>query len=217
MRIRIPVTLTGTDCDGDVTGFKLLIAADGRLALWRRLEPSSPIETDDLTSPPPLLPSRRRHSTSSLTNWNGETDFQYVAIDNHNTPSANPGTATISVAAENDTPHANDIGVSTSADDFLIPVTLSGSDVDGTISGFRLSSLPAHGTLYVDYVTILIRHPRSHLSGGCPRPCDLLLRARSRMAAPDDIRVFCRRRFGRSSNTAGHVSITAAAPNVRGR
>ena len=58
-------------------------------------------------------------------------------------------TLTITLTGTNDAPVANAVAVSGAEDQAArIPVTLSGSDVDGTISGFTIGSLPEHGTLY---------------------------------------------------------------------
>jgi parallel beta-helix repeat protein/VCBS repeat-containing protein len=56
-----------------------------------------------------------------------------------------------SVAAVNNMPPiANDVLPNGSEDDPSIAVTLSGTDPEGPIASFRLTSLPANGTLYVD-------------------------------------------------------------------
>ncbi|HEY7759918.1 MAG TPA: DUF2341 domain-containing protein, partial [Burkholderiales bacterium] len=55
-----------------------------------------------------------------------------------------------SVAPSNQAPAAADVSSSGAEDAASIAVTLSGSDADGTVQSFRLSSLPTNGTLYVD-------------------------------------------------------------------
>ena len=208
----IPVTLTGNDSDGDVTGFKLLtLPTNGWL--YSDVSSSSPIELGDLANILSAYPAGSKTLYFKPdANWNGETDFQYVAIDDDNAQSSNPATATITVAAENDAPGASNIGVSTSADNFLIPVTLSGSDVDGTIASFQLSSLPAHGTLYVDagqssFVTL----EATYLADAqgqvtfyfVPAP-EWPLETTFEFIAYDNL--------GLASDFAGLVTITAAAP-----
>ena len=49
----------------------------------------------------------------------------------------------------NDAPVAPPTSASGS-EDALVPVTLSATDVDGSIASFTVNGLPAHGTLYLD-------------------------------------------------------------------
>ncbi|MBZ0105575.1 MAG: tandem-95 repeat protein, partial [Sulfuricella denitrificans] len=80
-------------------------------------------------------------------NWNGTDSFSYTVTS----PAGVTETAsvTVNVAAVNDPP----VAISTSAsgnEDSPVPVTISGTDIDGTVSSFTLSSLPANGRLYMD-------------------------------------------------------------------
>ena len=64
---------------------------------------------------------------------------------------SNTGTTTIAVAAVNDPPLANSVAATGSEDPVSpIAITLTGSDVDGTVASFTLSSLPPNGRLYLD-------------------------------------------------------------------
>ena len=58
-------------------------------------------------------------------------------------------TATINVTAINDAPNTNSGSGSGNEDATSIAVSLSGTD-DGTVASFRITSLPANGTLYSD-------------------------------------------------------------------
>jgi hypothetical protein len=69
--------------------------------------------------------------------------------DNDNLASP-PATATIEVTPQNDAPIANDTAARGAEDAASIPVTLSGSDVDGTVASFTLGALPTNGTLFLD-------------------------------------------------------------------
>ena len=70
-----------------------------------------------------------------------------TVTDEHN--ASTKTTLTITLTGTNDAPVANSVAVSGAEDQAArIPVTLSGSDVDGTIPGFTIGSLPEHGTLY---------------------------------------------------------------------
>ncbi|MDF2075175.1 retention module-containing protein [Pseudomonas mendocina] len=58
-------------------------------------------------------------------------------------------TLTITLTGTNDAPVANAVSASGNEDQAArIQVNLSGSDVDGTITGFTIGSVPANGTLY---------------------------------------------------------------------
>ena len=60
------------------------------------------------------------------------------------------GSTMVSITAVNDAPVTDAVGNSGNEDDTSISITLTGSDVDGTVDFFQLSSLPANGTLYTD-------------------------------------------------------------------
>ncbi|GAB2881247.1 hypothetical protein GCM10027046_06880 [Uliginosibacterium flavum] len=62
---------------------------------------------------------------------------------------ANTATSTIAVQPTNDVPSTTTLTIS-GAEDSLITVALAGTDTDGTVTGFVISSLPANGTLYSD-------------------------------------------------------------------
>ena len=55
----------------------------------------------------------------------------------------------------NKTPKANKVTVS-GFEDQPVAIQLSGSDPDGSVSGYRLSQLPVNGTLYLDASRTLI-------------------------------------------------------------
>ncbi len=70
-----------------------------------------------------------------------------TVTDEHNASSES--TLTITLTGTNDAPVANAVTASGNEDQGArIPVSLSGSDVDGTVEGFTIGSLPDHGTLY---------------------------------------------------------------------
>jgi predicted outer membrane repeat protein len=58
-------------------------------------------------------------------------------------------TVTVNVAA-NVAPESTDASFTGNEDAASIPISISGSDTDGTISGYRIISLPSNGTLYTD-------------------------------------------------------------------
>jgi len=61
-----------------------------------------------------------------------------------------PATMTFSVAGQNDAPDTADASGEGAEDSGAITVTLSGSDVDGSVAAFVIQSLPESGTLFLD-------------------------------------------------------------------
>jgi uncharacterized delta-60 repeat protein len=59
------------------------------------------------------------------------------------------GTTTVTIAPVNDAPVATEV-TSNGLEDTTIPVVLSGTDVDGTVAGYRITALPANGALYAN-------------------------------------------------------------------
>lgn len=77
-------------------------------------------------------------------NYNGADSFTFRANDG--TVDSNTARVSISIAAVNDAPVANDQSVTT-AEDTSIAVALAASDVDGDTLSFTILSSPQHGTL----------------------------------------------------------------------
>ena len=63
---------------------------------------------------------------------------------------SNTATRQVQVVSVNDAPTTADASATGAEDAASIAITLSGSDVDGTVDRFNLSTLPANGTLYLD-------------------------------------------------------------------
>ncbi|MEZ6095173.1 MAG: hypothetical protein R3C03_13245 [Pirellulaceae bacterium] len=59
-------------------------------------------------------------------------------------------TKIVQVTAVNDLPTTNDVTASGLEDDPSVAITLTGSDIDGTVNNFRIDSLPSNGTLYLN-------------------------------------------------------------------
>ncbi len=66
------------------------------------------------------------------------------------TADGTPQTVTISVHGSNEAPSVSSTSASGNEDAAAIAVTLQGRDVDGTVSGYTLAALPAHGSLFLD-------------------------------------------------------------------
>ncbi len=87
----------------------------------------------------------RRPSTSCpIPTGTGSTSFDYAAVDDQGASDATPATASITVTAENDAPKTNAASGSGLEDAASITVALSGSDIDGTVASFTITSLPAN-------------------------------------------------------------------------
>ena len=114
----------------------------------------SDIDNDPLTS---ILVTGPAHGTLTLnpdgsftytpeSNYNGPDSFTYKVNDG--TADSNVATVNIGVTPVNDNPVAADAQGSGIEDSTGIPVVLSANDIDGTVTGFVVKSLPANGTLY---------------------------------------------------------------------
>ena len=73
-----------------------------------------------------------------------------MPLDNNGAEDASPATASITVGAVNDAPETNAGSGSGLGGATSIAVSLSGSDIEGTVASFRITSLPLNGTLYSD-------------------------------------------------------------------
>ncbi|WP_044190650.1 Ig-like domain-containing protein [Hyalangium minutum] len=118
----LPITLTGTDPDGDTLSFTV----------------ASPPTHGTLTGTPPNL------TYAPAANYSGPDSFTFTARDGQVTSAA--ATITLSVESVNDVPVVTG-GSLTTAEDAPLPITLAGSDVDGDTITFAIVSPPAHGTL----------------------------------------------------------------------
>ncbi len=142
----ITITLTGSDIDGTVEHFSLdSLPINGTLYTDATLTTLAVTGTDYAAAGEALdlyfVPN---------ANWNGDTTFTYHAIDNDSLADATPATATITVTPVNDAPETNNVSANGPEDSASITITLTGSDIDGTVENFSLDSLPINGTLYTD-------------------------------------------------------------------
>ncbi|MGE8501468.1 MAG: retention module-containing protein [Pseudomonas sp.] len=134
---RIQVNLSGSDVDGNVTGFTLgSIPANG--TLYASANGGAALKTgDNVTGPVYFVPNK---------DWNGTTTFEYSAVDNDGATSADKATATITVAPVNDRPVGVNDSISLDEDTTATGNVLSNDrDVDGdslSVTKFSLTSLP---------------------------------------------------------------------------
>ena len=142
----IAVSLSGSDLDGTVASFHISsLPANGTLYSDAEL-------TTVLASGDSVAASGNAATVFFVpaANFNGSTSFQYAAVDNNAAQDATPATASITVGAVNTAPDTNAGSGSGLEGAASIAVSLSGSDLDGTVASFHISSLPANGTLYSD-------------------------------------------------------------------
>ncbi|AOE86888.1 retention module-containing protein [Pseudomonas sp. TCU-HL1] len=138
----IPVSLSGSDLDGSVAHFVIKsLPANGTLWLnGTQLTVGDSVPATGNAASVTFVPS---------ANWNGETAFDYAAVDNLGLDDGSAATATLTVNPVNDAPQT--LATSATGDeDSLIAISLSGSDMDGTIASFKITSMPQHGTFYSD-------------------------------------------------------------------
>jgi hypothetical protein len=121
-----PIVLSGADADGD------------------------PLTYTIQTSPAHGTLTRSSFFVSNLwryrpaPNYNGPDSFTFTVSDG--TLSSLPATVTINVAPVNDAPVANGQNLTTQ-EDVALPLTVTGSDIDGDALTYGIVVAPAHGNL----------------------------------------------------------------------
>jgi len=121
----LPITLTGSDAEGTAVTFVLVGSpANGSLSGFNT-------NTGALTYQP-------------NTNYNGADSFTFRVSDGTNLSAV--ATVSITVTPVNDAPLANNQSVTT-PEDTALPMTITGSDVEGTPVTFVLVSGPSSGSL----------------------------------------------------------------------
>jgi large repetitive protein len=149
----ISVALGGTDLDGTIQSGKVsslplvsqgvLYLADGTTAVTTGMT-LTPTEMASLVFKPAL-------------NFNGTVTIPFTVTDNQGLVSASSN-ATITVTSVNDAPIATAVTASGNEDATAIPVSLAGTDVDGTVASAKVSTLPlaSEGVLYLSNGTTLV-------------------------------------------------------------
>jgi VCBS repeat-containing protein len=138
----IVVALAGTDADGTIASYTLhSLPAHGMLYTDAALTQLAQVGA--------AYPGGTLYFVPAA-GFAGTASFSYTVTDDDGLQDATPATATIEVTPVNDAPQAQDVTASGMEDAAFIPVTLAGTDADGTIASYTLHSLPANGTLYTD-------------------------------------------------------------------
>ncbi|MBI2513200.1 MAG: tandem-95 repeat protein, partial [Opitutae bacterium] len=118
----LPVTLTGSDVDGDTLAFTVTtLPQHGVLSGSGR---------DLVYTPAP--------------DYHGPDSFAFAVSDG--AIASAPATVSIDVTPVNDAPVATDNSIATD-EDVAVTLTLGASDVDGDLLTFAITTAPAHGTL----------------------------------------------------------------------
>lgn len=138
----IPVSLVGTDVDGRVTGVTVtslpagstLFLADGVTAVRAGQTLTSAQAAGLLFKPAP--------------DFSGSTGIGFTVTDDSGATSA-PASIVVTVSAVNDAPVANPGGAGSGLEDQPVPVSLGGTDVDGTVVSVTVTALPTNGVLYL--------------------------------------------------------------------
>ncbi|MDO9596698.1 MAG: type I secretion C-terminal target domain-containing protein, partial [Azoarcus sp.] len=88
--------------------------------------------------------------------WNGETSFTYASVDDLGLEDPTTATATISLTPVNDAPDTATTSATGAEDAAGITVSLSGSDVDGTVTHFVIKTLPLNGVLQLNGTALAV-------------------------------------------------------------
>ncbi|MBX3623031.1 MAG: hypothetical protein KF891_23935, partial [Rhizobacter sp.] len=146
----LPVSLGGHDADGSIVAVTVVsVPAGSSLLLADGVTPVvagqslTPVEAAGLLFRP-------------APDFNGGVAVTFTVTDNQGGVSA-PATVQIDVLPVNDSPIAH-TGIASLGPEFsAIPVNLSGSDIDGTVTGVTITTAPAGGSLFLaDGVTPVV-------------------------------------------------------------
>ncbi|WP_445727657.1 Ig-like domain-containing protein [Kamptonema formosum] len=144
-------TLTGTDTDGTVVSYTISTLPDisqGKLFL----------NGVEVTAGQILTPAQAAQlKFQPNPSFTGSATFTYSATDNSGAVDATPATVTIPVTAPNTPPVAEDKTAPATANNVIADVpTLTGTDTDGTVVSYTISTLPdiSQGKLFLNGVEV---------------------------------------------------------------
>ena len=155
----VTITVTGTNDAAVITG-----TATGAVTEDAALVAGGSLSATDVDSPATFTPQTLSLTYGNFTidaagNWtytlrNGDANVQALTSSQHPTETVTVSTAdgttqqvTITVNGANEAPSATVTPASGAEDAASIPITLAGSDVDGGIASFTVTTLPLNGTL----------------------------------------------------------------------
>ena len=115
----------------DVPAIGTIVKADGTV-----VTPGTSLQPSD-------LPGLRYLPPADYDGTAPVGDFSYTVTNGSSTTT---GTTTIALSAVNDLPDAT-AGTATGAEDSTLPISLGGTDSDGSVTGVRITSIPAGATV----------------------------------------------------------------------
>ncbi|BAN50029.1 retention module-containing protein [Metapseudomonas resinovorans] len=139
-------TSLGLSAPTDVDGNALTITVTGLPSLGQVLLANGTAVTNGQTLTSAQLQGLKYNAPADYTTGQVVGNFTYSVNDG--TATVN-GSVTIGVTPVNDAPQTSNT-TATGSEDNIIAVNLSGSDVDGTVASFKLTSIPAGGSFYSD-------------------------------------------------------------------
>ncbi|MEB3279105.1 MAG: DUF4347 domain-containing protein [Lyngbya sp.] len=152
--VNIPLEpLQGTDSDGEIVSFRITqLPGNSQLFL-------NGVLLNNTTQEIPLNQAGNLSLTPD-SDFVGTVQFQYTAIDNNGDEDLTPATFTIPVVPEtipeNIPPETAEISASPLANNVTqasLPA-LTGSDTDGSVTGFIITQLPTDGELFLNGVAV---------------------------------------------------------------
>jgi len=132
------MTVTSTDVDGGTPTYSIVTTAGTDHALFAINSSSGALSftsARDFETPTDVGANNIYEVDVQVSDGNGGTSVQRISV-------------TVTDVAENVAPNTQ-AGSGSGAEDTIIAVTLNGTDADSNLTGFRIKSLPANGTLHL--------------------------------------------------------------------
>lgn len=141
----VSINLKGTDSDGTVTGVTVTALPPVSQGVLYLADGTTPVLAGTVLTPTQAATLVFKPAL----NYNGAVDIPFTVTDNNGAVST-PATAHIDIAAQNDPPVAISSNVP-GTEDQPVNVSLTGTDVDGTVTAVTVTALPpvAQGILYL--------------------------------------------------------------------
>ncbi len=141
----IPVSLIGTDVDGTIANVSITTLPNTSQGILYLPDGITPV-----TAGKALTPAEAAGLIfKPAPDFNGSVVIPFTVTDNNGAISV-PANATLTVTPSNDPPIATPVSPS-GAEDMPVPVSLAGTDVDGTVASVTVTALPpaTEGILYL--------------------------------------------------------------------
>ncbi|MDP3822335.1 MAG: VCBS domain-containing protein, partial [Burkholderiales bacterium] len=138
----IPVALVGTDIDGQVAGVTVTTLPAGS-TLWLA-DGVTPVSAGQTLTPAQAASLLFRPAADT----SGSPGIGFTVTDDSGATSAS-ASVVVTVSAVNDAPVAGPGSAGSGLEDQPVPVSLGGTDVDGTVVSVTVTTLPTDGVLYL--------------------------------------------------------------------